>query len=188
MYFLVAIVTVILLFHSRLNICLYASPFYCSFLASIILISPNFWTFSVFHLFFSFCSYSLTFSFIRAVAQASCQSAVHQSTRLLSDKSANITVQLTEFCDHRDVVAGYNAASSRRFCCSTSCSGRDLLRRTRWKKCCKHARHSTAPSLQACSLSKEAITGKIKHAIKHKTSPARLAQLLQPSLSFCFSL
>jgi len=33
----------------------------------------------------------------------------------------------------------------------------------------------------------ERFTNKIKHAIKHKTSPARLAQLLQPSL-FCFSL
>jgi len=35
---------------------------------------------------------------------------------------------------------------------------------------------------------KEAITSKIKLAIKHKTSPARLAQLLQPPLAFCFSL
>ena len=35
---------------------------------------------------------------------------------------------------------------------------------------------------------KGAITSKTKHAIKHKTSPARLAQLLQPSLAFCFSL
>jgi len=35
---------------------------------------------------------------------------------------------------------------------------------------------------------KGAITSKIKHAIKHKTSPARLAQLLQPSLAFYFSL
>jgi len=33
-----------------------------------------------------------------------------------------------------------------------------------------------------------AITSKIKHAIKLKTSPARLAQMLQPSLVFCFSL
>jgi len=32
------------------------------------------------------------------------------------------------------------------------------------------------------------ITSKIKHAIKLKTSPARLAQLFQPSLAFCFSL
>jgi len=32
------------------------------------------------------------------------------------------------------------------------------------------------------------MTSKIKRAIKHKTSPARLAQLLQPLLSFCFSL
>ena len=32
------------------------------------------------------------------------------------------------------------------------------------------------------------ITSKIKHAIKLKTSPARYAQLLQPSLAFCFSL
>jgi len=32
------------------------------------------------------------------------------------------------------------------------------------------------------------IASKIKHAIKLKTSPARLAQLLQPSLAFCFSL
>jgi len=35
---------------------------------------------------------------------------------------------------------------------------------------------------------KGAITSKIKLAIKLKTSPARLAQLLQPSLAFCFSL
>jgi len=35
---------------------------------------------------------------------------------------------------------------------------------------------------------KGAITNKIKHAIKLKTSPARLAQLLQPSLAFFFSL
>ena len=35
---------------------------------------------------------------------------------------------------------------------------------------------------------KGAITSKIKHAIKLKTSPARLAQLLPPSLAFCFSL
>jgi len=35
---------------------------------------------------------------------------------------------------------------------------------------------------------KGAITSKIKHAVKHKTSLARLAQLLQPSLAFCFSL
>jgi len=35
---------------------------------------------------------------------------------------------------------------------------------------------------------KGAITSKIKYAIKHKTSPARLAQLLQPSLVFCFRL
>ena len=38
------------------------------------------------------------------------------------------------------------------------------------------------------SASKGVITSKIKHAIKLKTSPARLAQLLQPLLAFCFSL
>jgi len=38
------------------------------------------------------------------------------------------------------------------------------------------------------NANKVAITFKIKHALKHKTSPARLAQLLQPSLAFCFSL
>jgi len=36
-------------------------------------------------------------------------------------------------------------------------------------------------------VAKGATTSKIKHAIKLKTSPARLAQLLQPSLAFCFS-
>ena len=51
-----------------------------------------------------------------------------------------------------------------------------------------------APQLQNASNSlfhgrnvysrKGAITTKIKHAIKLKTSPARLAQLLQPSLAF----
>jgi len=35
---------------------------------------------------------------------------------------------------------------------------------------------------------KGAITSKIEHAIKLKTTPARLTQLLQPSLAFCFSL
>jgi len=35
---------------------------------------------------------------------------------------------------------------------------------------------------------KGAITSKIEHAIKLKTSPARLAQLLQLSLAFYFSL
>jgi len=35
---------------------------------------------------------------------------------------------------------------------------------------------------------KAAITSKIKHAIKLKTSPARVARLLQPSLAFYFSL
>jgi len=33
------------------------------------------------------------------------------------------------------------------------------------------------------TLDKGAITSKIKHAIKLKTSPARLAQLLQPSIA-----
>ena len=44
----------------------------------------------------------------------------------------------------------------------------------------------------AAADSNGAITSKIKRAIKHttklETSPARLAQLLQPSLAFCFSL
>jgi len=35
---------------------------------------------------------------------------------------------------------------------------------------------------------RERRNGVIKRAIKLKTSPARLAQLLQPSLAFCFSL
>jgi len=35
---------------------------------------------------------------------------------------------------------------------------------------------------------KGAVTSKIKHEIKLKTSPARLAQLLQSSLAFCFTL
>jgi len=37
-------------------------------------------------------------------------------------------------------------------------------------------------------VGKGAITSKIKHALKLKTSPAKLAQLLQPSLAYCFSL
>jgi len=43
-------------------------------------------------------------------------------------------------------------------------------------------------SAQASSVLKGAITSKIKHAIKHKTSPARLTQLLQSSLALYFSL
>jgi len=43
-------------------------------------------------------------------------------------------------------------------------------------------------SERANYYTKGAITSKIKHAIKLKTSPARLAQLLQPSLAFLFYL
>jgi len=44
-------------------------------------------------------------------------------------------------------------------------------------------------TLKATDVNTEgAITSKIKHAIKLKTRPARLAQLLQPSLAFRFSL
>jgi len=46
---------------------------------------------------------------------------------------------------------------------------------------------ATCLTLVIWSDTKGAITSKIKHAIKHKTSPARLAQLLQPSLAFCLS-
>ena len=46
----------------------------------------------------------------------------------------------------------------------------------------------TQPGHPFVGRRKGAITSKIKHAIKLKTSPARLAQLLQPSLAFCFSL
>jgi len=44
-------------------------------------------------------------------------------------------------------------------------------------------------SEEAQNLVKGAVTSKIKHAVTHKTSPARLAaQPLQPPLAFCFSL
>jgi len=46
----------------------------------------------------------------------------------------------------------------------------------------------TTRVLRTSTVCKRAITSKIKHEIKQKTSPARLAQLLQPSLAFCFSL
>ena len=48
--------------------------------------------------------------------------------------------------------------------------------------------HSTHFNLTSNRVGKGAITSKIKHVIKLKTSPARLAHLLQPSLAFCFSL
>ena len=51
-----------------------------------------------------------------------------------------------------------------------------------------HLMNAELRRLAAGLWTKGAITSKIKHAIKHKTSPARLAQLLQPSLAFCFSL
>jgi len=47
---------------------------------------------------------------------------------------------------------------------------------------------TTMCSSDVAEISRGAITSKIKHAIKLKTNPARLAQLLQPSLAFCFSL
>jgi len=59
-----------------------------------------------------------------------------------------------------------------------------------WVLLCIHkiTRVIPAPDLSQVCAHKGAITSKIKHAVKLKTSPARLAQLLQPSLAFCFSL
>jgi len=47
------------------------------------------------------------------------------------------------------------------------------------------ARHIPVDQSTFVFLFKGAITSKIKHAIKHKKSPA---QMLQPSVAFCFSL
>jgi len=62
----------------------------------------------------------------------------------------------------------------------------------RWSKHTHSTHHSTAQHVNNfpcyCSCDKGAITSRIKHVLKLKTSPARLAQLLQPSLAFCFSL
>jgi len=52
----------------------------------------------------------------------------------------------------------------------------------------RDTRHGVTQVSRPVTTSKRAITSKIKRAIKLKTSPARLAQLLQPSLAFCFSL
>ena len=59
-----------------------------------------------------------------------------------------------------------------------------LLNRARWLD----GKHVVFGKLIRGFVSKGAITSIIKHAIKHKTSPARFAQLLQPSLAFCFML
>ena len=48
-------------------------------------------------------------------------------------------------------------------------------------------RHGHAVTHADVILIKGAIISKIIHAIKLKTSPARLAQLLQPSLAFCLA-
>jgi len=58
---------------------------------------------------------------------------------------------------------------------------------------CQRRRHYRLTTRPYCNEvnelgTKGSITSKIKHAIKLKASPARLAQLLQPSLAFCFSL
>ena len=51
-----------------------------------------------------------------------------------------------------------------------------------------HCSYCQLCSQYVTALAKGAITSKIKHAVKLKTTPARLAQLLQRSLAFCFSL
>jgi len=55
-------------------------------------------------------------------------------------------------------------------------------------KWCSKAAIQNNNSLVVEVIDKGAITSKIKLSIKHKASPARLAQLLQPSLAFCFTL
>ena len=61
-----------------------------------------------------------------------------------------------------------------------------------WRRCssclCKISPAGTKYVLELEASVKGAITSKIKHATKLKTSAARLGQLLQPSLAFCFSL
>jgi len=100
--------------------------------------------------------------------------------------------------------AGYREAwwmMGRKRCraCPAHCKRRSLemtLNRprhwleSRWRTCYSPStrvrRWSVMTTIQVGI--KGAITSKIKHAITLKTSPARLAQLLQPSLAFCFSL
>ena len=55
-----------------------------------------------------------------------------------------------------------------------------------WHVTLSHLRFFTCSEWHGVCLNRLIII--IKHAIKHKTSPARLAQVLQPSLAFCFSL
>jgi len=60
---------------------------------------------------------------------------------------------------------------------ATESMGRERVTNARWE---------WVPDCGGCNT-EGAITSKTKHAIK-LTSPTRLAQLLQPSLAFCFSL
>jgi len=65
----------------------------------------------------------------------------------------------------------------------------NTVTRRKFKVICSYASAVTVNLVSfVVASTKGAITSKIKHAIKHKTIPARLAQLLQPSLAFCFSL
>ena len=65
-----------------------------------------------------------------------------------------------------------------------------IVGRTRWTQSTSVTDRQTDRQTELlsqipCIAEKQTV---IKHAIKLKTSPARLAQLLQPSLAFCFSL
>jgi len=76
------------------------------------------------------------------------------------------------------------------FYCSCDRSFTYLLTRVHYNRQRWRSGRWTAGWLWDVADVKGAITSKIKHAIKHKTSPAKLAQLLQlqPSLAFCCSL
>jgi len=84
-------------------------------------------------------------------------------------------------------------------CDNAKCTGRsreDNCSTLSVVKCDKKKNNDQKSAAISCLLArnsnvtknKGAITSKIKHATKLKTNRARLAQLLQPSLAFCFSL
>jgi len=68
------------------------------------------------------------------------------------------------------------------------CECSERTRRIDGSRCILFTLRHPESHIQLNEYTKGAITSKIKHAIKLKTSPAKLAQLLQPSLAFCFSL
>jgi len=123
----------------------------------------------------------------RTTARSIPPSAARHGTRLREPTSPGESHRHQRLPEQPAAAAATTQALGREVRAAAASTAPAVVLRTAMYTARAHRSRHTAGAVSEARFER-AITGKIKHAVKHKTSPAILAQLLQPSLAFCFSL